>query len=94
MRWGLMIGAVALAMLATRSATAQNVQNCHGHCRWSLIVRDASAGTQDLYPASDTREDCERIIAQFRTAHPERAADEMECVDDSRPDTWSHDDLQ
>jgi hypothetical protein len=81
-------------MTVAQDAAAQDtvIQNCRGSCRWDLIVRDPSLATLDLYPAGDSREDCERTIEQFRATHLDRAAaQEMECVDSSRPDTWSHD---
>ena len=91
MRRSAIICTIALGVMAAQDAAADDVviQNCHGLCLWSLIVSSPSLRTQDLYPAADSREDCERIIEQFRTAHPD-GTDEMECLDNSRPDTWPH----
>jgi hypothetical protein len=92
MRRCVTIGAVALSMMVARSALAQDLSpHCHGSCKWDLIIRYPSNGSQDLYPAADSRDECERIIERVRAAHPDPAADEMTCVDSSRPDTWPHD---
>jgi hypothetical protein len=92
MRGSVTIGAVALSMMVARGALAQDLSpHCHGSCKWDLIIRYPSNGSQDLYPAADSREECERIIERLRAAHPDPAADEMTCVDSSRPDTWPHD---
>jgi hypothetical protein len=91
MRRRVTIGAVALGMMVARGALGQDLSpHCHGSCKWDLIVSFTSSGSQDLYPAADSRDECERIIERVRAAHPDPAADEMTCVDSSRLDTWPH----
>jgi hypothetical protein len=96
MRRCVIAGAVALGMTVAEGALAQEPlaqepwPHCHSSCKWDLIIRYPADASQDLYPGGDSREECERMIEQVRAVHADSSAEEMTCVDTSRPDTWPH----
>jgi hypothetical protein len=79
----LTISAVLLCTILTQNVAAED---CAVPCAWSAVV--SSPTTTDLYPAGNTKEECERFVAQARPAQPAGSDITIACVDQSSVNGW------
>jgi hypothetical protein len=57
---------------------------------WFAIVISTTLATTDLYPAGNSREECERMIEKARAADPQPPRPDIKiiCVESSQVENW------
>lgn len=78
------IVAVALGTILAQGARAQDCTDC----KWHPIVSSITLGTIDLYPGLDSKDACERLVAEAPAPDLAAADVTVECVESSRLKDW------